>query len=59
MRAALVRLLSDEGLLSDEAGATAVEYALVCLVISIAAFSVIVQIGTSVTGMFTSVANGF
>jgi len=43
----------------DELGATAIEYAMVALLISIAAFSVLVTVGSSVTGLFSSVANGF
>jgi Flp pilus assembly pilin Flp len=40
-------------------GATVIEYAFVAFLISIAAFSVLVSIGSSVTGVFSSVANGF
>jgi Flp pilus assembly pilin Flp len=43
----------------DDAGATAIEYALVALFISIAAVSVFGSIGSSVSGIFQSVANGF
>ena len=53
MRTALLRLLRREG------GATAIEYALVGVLISVAAFSVIVQTGTSVSGLFTQIANSF
>jgi Flp pilus assembly pilin Flp len=45
--------------LRAERGATAIEYAMVALLISIAAFSVIVQVGTSVSSAFVSIANGF
>ncbi|MBV8888600.1 MAG: Flp family type IVb pilin [Alphaproteobacteria bacterium] len=53
MRAALLRLLR------RESGATAIEYALVAILISVAAFGVTQQIGTSVTGFFAQVANSF
>jgi Flp pilus assembly pilin Flp len=43
----------------DRAGAAAVEYAMVALIISIAAFAAIVTIGTDVTGLFTKIASGF
>jgi len=41
----------------DNAGATVIEYAMVAVLISVAAFSVIVSLGTSVSGMFGSVAS--
>jgi len=41
----------------DDRGATAIEYAMVALFISIAAFSVLVTVGTSVSTAFTNVAN--
>jgi Flp pilus assembly pilin Flp len=44
---------------SDQAGATAIEYAMVALLISIAGFSALVTIGSTVTGLFSSVASGF
>ncbi|MBV9860061.1 MAG: Flp family type IVb pilin [Alphaproteobacteria bacterium] len=53
MSRTLLRLLRREG------GATAIEYALVGVLISIAAFSVIMQTGSSVTGLFTHIANSF
>lgn len=40
----------------DEIAATAIEYAFIGLLISIAAFSVLVSIGTSISGVFSSVA---
>lgn len=43
----------------DQNGATAIEYAMIAFFISIAAFSVIVTIGTNVVGVFTTVANSF
>ena len=43
----------------DRSGATAIEYAMVALLISIAAFSVLVQVGTSVQDLFTTINAGF
>jgi len=43
----------------DVSGATAIEYAFVASLISIAAVSVFQLIGTSVTDSFSSVANSF
>jgi Flp pilus assembly pilin Flp len=43
----------------DESGATAIEYALVALLISIAAFSVLVTVGTSVSTAFSKVGASF
>ena len=43
----------------DRSGATAIEYAMVALLISIAAFSVLVQVGTSVSDLFTQINAGF
>ena len=43
----------------DQVGATAIEYALIASFISIAAYTVFVSIGTSVSGVFSKVANGF
>ena len=40
-------------------GATVIEYAMVAFFISIAAFSIIVQVGTSVTGVFHTIAISF
>ncbi|HTZ37292.1 MAG TPA: Flp family type IVb pilin [Stellaceae bacterium] len=53
MRLPLQRWLLDPG------GATAVEYAMVAFFISIAAFSVLVSLGSSVTKLFSSIAAGF
>jgi len=44
-------------LLRNEGGATAIEYALISVLISIAAVSVIGTIGTNVSSTFNSVAN--
>jgi Flp pilus assembly pilin Flp len=42
-----------------DGGASAIEYALVALMISIAAFSVLATVGSSVGNLFRSIANGF
>jgi Flp pilus assembly pilin Flp len=44
---------------ADRSAATAIEYALVALLISIAAFSAISTVGTSVTHAFSTVATSF
>jgi len=41
----------------DDSGATAIEYAMVALFISIAAFTVLVSVGTAVSTAFQNVAN--
>lgn len=46
-------------LLTNARGTTAIEYAIIASIISIAAFSVFISIGTSVSGLFSQVANGF
>jgi pilus assembly protein Flp/PilA len=43
----------------DRRGATAVEYAMIALFISIAAFSTIVTIGSDVTSVFSKIASSF
>ena len=43
----------------DHSGATAIEYAMIAFFVSIAAFSVIVTIGTDVAGIFTTIATSF
>ena len=53
MRSALKRIRFEHG------GATALEYAMVAFFVSIAAFSVIVTVGTDVSGLFTRIANSF
>ncbi|HZT88745.1 MAG TPA: Flp family type IVb pilin [Stellaceae bacterium] len=53
MRAALVRLLR------SSSGATILEYAFIGALISIVIVSVVAQIGTSVTDMFSQITNGF
>jgi pilus assembly protein Flp/PilA len=42
---------------SDQSGATAIEYAFVASLISIAGVALFASIGTSVSGTFTTVAN--
>ena len=43
----------------DRSAATAVEYAMVAFLVSIAGFVTYSNIGSGVTGLFQSVANGF
>jgi len=43
----------------DKGGATAIEYAMVAFFISIAAFSVLVQVGGSVSGLFQSITTAW
>ena len=43
----------------DERGATAIEYAMIAFFISIAAFTVLVKVGTSVTAIFTTINASF
>ena len=44
--------------LRDDGGATAIEYALIASGIAGAIIAVVMALGTSVTGMYTSVSNG-
>jgi Flp pilus assembly pilin Flp len=44
---------------ADRNGATAIEYAMIALFISIAAFSVLVTVGSDVTGLFTTISTSF
>jgi len=53
MRASIARFVK------DEAGATAIEYAVIAGGISIAIVTVVGAIGTSLTAMFTAVNDGF
>ena len=46
-------------LLRHESGATVIEYALVAILISVAAFSVTQSIGTSVSSFFGQLATSF
>ena len=43
----------------DKSGATAIEYAMIGVLISIAAFSVIVNVGTSVSNLFQQISTSF
>ena len=43
----------------DRSGATALEYAMIAFFVSIAAFSVIVTIGSDVSGLFSKIATSF
>ena len=43
----------------DESGVSAVEYAMIGVLISIAGFAALLQIGGAVNTMFTQIANGF
>ena len=43
----------------DDSGATAIEYALIASGIAAAIIAVVMAVGTSVNGMYQSVANGF
>lgn len=56
----MVRILKRaENFLSDNKGATAIEYGLIALVIVIPIIATTTVIGTRVLGMFTSVVNAF
>ena len=44
---------------TDDSGATAIEYALIITFISITVVSWATFVGTTISGFFTSVANGF
>ena len=44
-------------LLCDEAGATAIEYGLIAALIAVAAIAAMQLVGTSLTGIFTTVAS--
>lgn len=44
---------------ADDSGVTAIEYAFIASLIAIAATAVYVSIGSSLTAVFTDVANGF
>jgi pilus assembly protein Flp/PilA len=44
------------GLLRDEAAATAIEYALIAALVSVAAVTVLSTVGSNLTGTFSTVA---
>ena len=41
----------------DESGATAIEYGLIAALISVAAIAALTSVGSTLTGMFTTVAS--
>ena len=43
----------------DQGGATAIEYAMIAVLVSIAAFTAITTIGTDVSGLFSQIASSF
>jgi Flp pilus assembly pilin Flp len=43
----------------NQAGATVIEYAMIAFIISIAAFGVIVTVGSDVTSLFARIASSF
>ncbi len=47
-----------KNLLTDESGATAIEYGLIAALISIAAIAIMTNVGTELTGTFTDVQTG-
>ena len=51
------RLISvSKGFLSDESGATMVEYALMVALVAVVAIAGVTTLGTAISGQFTSVA---
>lgn len=46
-----------KNLLTDESGATAIEYGLIAALVSVAAISALTAMGSSLDSMFTSVSN--
>jgi len=44
---------------ADESGATAIEYALILVLISITVVSWATFVGTTISGFFVDIANGF
>jgi pilus assembly protein Flp/PilA len=53
------RLMRNLALVSDERGATSIEYALIASLISIVILTAAQQIGTGLNNIFNSVASGF
>jgi pilus assembly protein Flp/PilA len=51
MSATLIKILKNED------GATAIEYGLIAALIAVAAIAAMTSVGTSLTGIFTRVAN--
>lgn len=54
-----VTLRSLRNFLADEAGATSIEYAVIAAGIAGVLIAVVMSMGTSLSTMYTSVANGF
>ncbi len=48
-------LILTKGFLADEAGATAIEYAMIAAFIAVAIVGAVTSLGTSLTGIFTNV----
>ena len=59
MRSLLKWTTARLGWIRAQRGATVIEYAMVAFFISIAAFSIIVQVGTSVSSVFDTIANSW
>ena len=53
------RMLQKFALHADERGTTAIEYALIASLISVVILTAVTSIGTTLTGIFNSVAAGF
>ncbi|SDQ95175.1 pilus assembly protein Flp/PilA [Rhizobiales bacterium GAS191] len=62
MKLAIWRFLHEEGLLasflSEDAGATAIEYGLIAALISVVIIAMLTNIGTQLNAAFTSVNTG-
>ena len=50
-------LTTFKNLISDESGATAIEYGLIAALVSVAAIGALGEMGTSLDSMFTSVSS--
>ena len=48
-------MMLTKGFLADEAGATAIEYAMIAAFIAVAIVGAVTSLGTSLTGIFTNV----
>ncbi len=46
-----------KNLMTDESGATAIEYGLIAALVSVAAITALTAMGASLTAMFTAVSN--
>ena len=53
------RLMRNLALVTDERGATSIEYALIASLLSIVILTAVQQVGTNLNNIFNSVANGF